>query len=190
MRILNYLKKNMWLRFLLYAALTYGLIVLFYDVLRDIEIINELYVDGLNHFAIFLLDGSELLLNIFGFEAVTFGKTIEILDDFSNQGIYLDRGCMGRNVMLTFAAVIFVFPGDFRHKLWYIPAGLAVIVLINLIRVAAMAYIGYAHPQYVDFNHYFVFRAVAWAAIFFMWAVWFNRFSGLRSKFQKRKKTS
>lgn len=190
MMIVRSIKEKAWLRFLLYAALAYGFILFFYNVLRDIQWVNDLYVEGLNEFARFLLWASEGFVELFGFEAITFGKTIEIVENFTNKGIYLDRGCMGRNVMLSFAAVIFIFPGHWKNKLWYIPMGLAVITFVNIIRISAMAYIGLRYPQHLDFNHYVVFRAVAWGAIFLMWVIWFNRFSGLSKRIQKAKTTS
>ncbi len=165
----------------------FGIIFLFYSVLRNITFINDLYVDILNEFARFLLWASELLLNLFGFKTVTYGKTIEILDNFTNKGIYLDRGCMGRNVMLVFSALVFVFPGNWKNKLWYIPMGLIIIIFINVVRIASLTYISYRYPEHLDFNHYVVFRVVAWIAIFIMWGIWFNRLSGMKNKKSKEK---
>ncbi|MEA2041964.1 MAG: hypothetical protein U9N85_05365 [Bacteroidota bacterium] len=169
--------KNKWLKIIAYAGLMLAAIILFYNVLRDIEFINTLYVKVLNEFAVFLLFASEFFLELFGVEVITYGKTVEILSDFYNKGIYLDRGCMGRNVMLAYAAVVFIFPGKLMHKLWYIPAGLIVIILINIIRISALAYIALCCPEYSDINHYIIFKGVAWIAIFVMWSIWINKFS-------------
>ena len=181
-RIIHLIKNNVWLRFLISAIVMFVAIVFFYGVLRDIEYINTLYVDVLNEFAVFLLYCSEFVLELFGFEAITYGKTVEILSDFHNKGIYLDRGCMGRNVMLGYAAVIFVFPGKLIHKLWYIPAGLIIITIINIFRISGLTYIALCCPEYSDINHYFIFKGVAWITILFMWGIWVNKFSNIKTK--------
>lgn len=163
----------------------FGFIMLFYTVLRNNETIDTLYVDALNVYAKLLLIGSKFITELFGFEVVTFGKTIKIIDDFKASGVYLDRGCMGRNIMLGYAALIAVFPGKFVHKLWYIPMGLSVITLVNILRISGLAITAYCCPQYSDINHYFVFKVIAWIIIFFLWVIWFNRFS----PFAKKKKS-
>lgn len=103
-------KKKYWLRFLILGALAFILIFIFYNVLRKIESVDILYVDSLNKYAQLLLIGSKFFTELFGFEVVTYGKTIKIIDDFKASGIFLDRGCMGRNIMLGYVALITVFP--------------------------------------------------------------------------------
>jgi len=177
-------KKKYWLRFLTGGIIAFFLIFLFYHVLRKNEIIDKWYVDILNHFANILLIGSKFITELFGFEVVTYGKTIKIIDEFKAAGIYLDRGCMGRNVMLGYAALIAVFPGKLINKLWYIPMGLIVITFVNMLRISGLAITAYCCPQYSDVNHYFIFKIVAWIVIFILWVIWFNRYS----PFAKKKK--
>ena len=177
-------KKKYWLRFLILGASAFILIYIFYTVLRKIESIDILYVDTLNKYAQLLLIGSKFFTEIFGFEVVTYGKTIKIIDDFKASGIFLDRGCMGRNIMLGYVALITVFPGKFIHKLWYIPMGLVVITIVNILRISGLAITAYCCPEYSDINHYLVFKIVSWIIIFLMWVIWFNKFS----PFVKKKK--
>lgn len=179
------IKERYWLRFLTNIIILAIIFIVFYSLLRKIDYIDELYVSGLNHFAKFLLFTSEQFTELFGFEVVTYGKTIRIIDDFKAAGIYLDRGCMGRNVILGFASLILATPGMFYKKLWYIPMGISVITFINILRISGLAITAYCCPQYSDINHYFVFKLFAWAAIFIMWAVWFNKFI-LKSQFNKK----
>lgn len=183
-------KKKYWLRFLIGSILIFSLIYIFYNVIRENELIDALYVDTLNKFAKVLLAGSKFITECFGFEVVTYGKSIKIVDNFQAAPIFLDRGCMGRNVLLAYAALITVFPGKFLHKLWYIPMGLIIITFVNMLRISGLAITAYCCPQYSDINHYFVFKVVAWFVIFILWVVWFNKFSPfLNKKNQKLKET-
>ena len=179
-------KKNYWLRFLISGAIAFILIFVFYSIIRKNDTIDGWYIDTLNHYANLLLIGSKFITELFGFEVVTYGKTIKIIDGFKASGIYLDRGCMGRNIMLGYTALIAVFPGKLYHKLWYIPMGLTVITFVNVLRISGLAITAYCCPQYSDINHYFVFKVVAWIVIFVLWLIWFNKFS----PFVKKKKLS
>jgi exosortase/archaeosortase family protein len=184
-------KKKYWLRFLLFGALAFILILLFYNVLREIKGINDFYVNTLNMYAKILLWGSKHMTELFGYEVTTYGKTIKIIDGFVASGIYLDRGCMGRNVLLGFSALIIVFPGKTIHKLWYIPMGIMILTLVNMFRITGLAVTAYCCPQYTEINHYFVFKVAAWIIIFILWLIWFNRFSPFsKSKTQKIQNTN
>lgn len=163
--------------------------ILFYYVFRRIEWVNNWYVDVLNKYAIFLLEVSKYIVNLFGYEAVTYGKTLRIIEHVSTRGIFLDRGCMGRNVMLGFMGLIIVYPGKISHKLWYIPMGLGILILVNVARISALAIIADCCPKYSDINHHFVFKIVAWAVIFALWAVWINKFGTIKLKTNRHRDT-
>ncbi len=179
--ILNGVNTKYWLRFVVNGIIMFALLILFYAGLRQIKYIDDLYVAGLNHFATFLLVSADRFTELFGFEVTTYGKTIRIVDDFKAAGIYLDRGCMGRNVLLGYAALIAIFPGNFKHKLWYIPMGIIILIAFNVLRISGLAVTAYCCPEYSDINHHFIFKLVAWIIIFLLWIIWFNKFS-LKSK--------
>ncbi len=169
----------------LFIANTVGiflLMILFYGLLRRNESINMWYVNRLNDYAIILLKIAKHIIQQFGYEVVTYGKTIRIIDNFSTKGIFMDRGCMGRNVMLGYLGLILAYPGRNIHKLWYIPLGLMILVFVNAIRIAGLAIIADCCPQYSDINHYVVFKIAAWIVIFLLWVVWMNKFGTLKIK--------
>ncbi len=184
-KILDEVKIKYWLRFIVNAILLFITFIVFYFILREIEYVDVLYVDGLNLFAKLLLFLSEQFTELFGYEVVTYGKTIRIIDDFRASGIHLDRGCMGRNVLIGYAGLILATPGMFYKKLWYIPMGMTILTFINVLRISGLAITAYCCPQYSDVNHYFIFKTFAWAAIFILWTIWFNKFvlkAGLNAK--------
>ncbi len=178
-------QNKYWLRFLINGIILFAVVYIFYHILRRYEFIDDLYVHGLNKFAQFLLFVSKKFTELFGFEVTTYGKTIKIVDDFKAHGVYMDRGCMGRNVLLAFAGLTAVFPGKLKDKLWYIPMGLIVITFINVLRISGLAITAYCCPQYSDINHYLVFKIVAWSVIFILWVIWFNRFSPFKKEKNK-----
>jgi exosortase/archaeosortase family protein len=169
-------------RFLAGIVIIFLIFIVFYYILRKINFINTWYINQLNQFTIFLLYSSKLVVQQFGYEVVTYGKTIQIIDHFRASGVYLDRGCMGRNVMISFLGLILVYPGKFIHKLWYIPMGLIILISVNISRISALTIIAYCCPKYSDINHHVIFRIVAWAVIFLLWAVWINKFGTIKFK--------
>ncbi len=169
--------KKYWIRFIISGTLAFIVIYLFYTVARENEAIDKWYVDTLNEFAKILLAGAKFITEMFGFEVTTFGKSIRIVDDFKASNIFLDRGCMGRNVMLGYIVLILVFPGKFIHKLWYIPLGVLIIIFVNMLRISGLAITSYCCPEYSDINHYVIFQIAAYIVIFILWIIWFNRFS-------------
>lgn len=174
--IINKIKNNYGLRFILNIAILLLLFLFFYKFLRNYKFINDIYLIGIEKFTYFLLTASRYSLELFGYKVITFGKTIRVIDDIAMHGVYLDRGCMGRNVLLAYSGLILATPGNLKNKLWYIPLGMAIITLVNIIRISGLAIISYCCEEYVDINHHFVFKIAAWIVIFILWVIWFNKF--------------
>lgn len=168
-------------RFVLNIFILFGLFILFYSGIRKLNIINEFYVTALNYYTIFLLELSVSFVKIFGYEAITFGKTIRIVENLTTTGVYLDRGCLGRNIMLGYSAVILAFPGNFISKIWYIPTGIIILIFLNILRISGLALIFYCCPEYGNINHNHIFKYTAWIIIFIMWIIWINKLSYLAS---------
>jgi len=176
---------SLWIRFLVSSTAIFIAFFLFYYGLREVEFINEMYVNGLNSFASFLLVCSKFITELAGFDVTVYGKTIRITNEFKAHGVFLDRGCMGRNVMLGFIGFILAFPGKFKNKLWYIPLGTAILIFINILRITGLAIVAYCCPEYSDVNHYVVFKYAAWSVILILWLIWINKFSPVKLKKKK-----
>ena len=130
---------------------------------------------------------SELVLN-------TFSSHTFSLSPFSEQNTYLfkdgipvvliEHGCNGLILMVLFAAFVIAFPGPWKAKLWFVPAGILGIYLINSLRVIGLAVNHMISKESFDFNHKYTFTILVYGAIFYFWMIWVNRFSGInvRSK--------
>lgn len=166
-------------RFLLKAAFLYlGWHLLWY---------NWIEPDGtVNHYLTYNTARiSELILNLFSSHQFS-------LSPFSEQNTYLfmdktpvvliEHGCNGLILMVLFAAFVIAFPGPVKAKLWYIPAGIAAIYLINSLRVIGLAVNRIISEKSFDFNHKYTFTILIYGAIFLFWMIWVNRFSGINVK--------
>jgi exosortase family protein XrtF len=83
--------------------------------------------------------------------------------------------CNGLVLYALFGGFVLAFPGPWQRKLWFIPAGMALIWVLNIVRVAALAINHhYAHAS-VDFNHHYTFTFVVYGCIFGLWMLWARR---------------
>lgn len=157
------------IKFLGYGAGLLFLWYIFYHYLRYLPFVHMTYEYLTAKLTLFYLHASKFALNILGYEVSVDDKLI-IFENTS--GIYLDRGCLARNLKGLFAGFIIAFPGNINNKLWYIPAGLGVIAILNIIRICALAYTATFHPDYMDFNHHFAFKYTVYFFTFLLWAIW------------------
>ena len=83
--------------------------------------------------------------------------------------------CNGLVLYALFAGFVLAFPGPWVRKAWFIPAGMLLIWLLNVVRVAALAINHHYSHQTVDFNHHYTFTFVVYACIFGLWMLWARR---------------
>jgi len=139
--------------------------ILFYHTLRYTSVIDPLYNKLSNGLTYIVLHLSKNTLGLMGYKTVVRDTLIYIVD--APKGIDLLRGCLGRNLMGILTGLIIAFPGAWKNKLWYIPTGLFLIVVINIIRVVALVYNANCCPETSQFNH----------DVFFNYNLWFNIFA-------------
>jgi exosortase family protein XrtF len=85
--------------------------------------------------------------------------------------------CDGLSLMALFAGFIVAYPGPWRPKLWFIPAGILMIHALNIVRVAALALNQVYARSSMEFNHHYTFTILIYAFIFWLWTIWVRRFA-------------
>ena len=165
-------------------ALVLGLIwIVFYKLLRYKPFVNEFYEAAIVKFTYFLTESNRLFLELLGYDAVTYGKTIKII---GSAGVYLDKGCLARNLMGLYAGFVLAYPGSIKNKLWYIPLGLVIINILNIFRLSALAIISKCCPEHVEFNHHYIFKIVVFAFTLLLWYFWIFKLSNPAKKAEKK----
>ena len=118
------------------------------------------------------------LLNLFGYNSsITPGidQTIMCIDGKEMVGV--GNPCNGLELFVLFTGFILCFPGHWKIKAWFIPAGILIIHLVNVIRAAILALIQKNAPEQLDFNHHYTFTIIVYTVLFVLWMVWTNKFS-------------
>jgi exosortase/archaeosortase family protein len=77
--------------------------------------------------------------------------------------------CNGLELMVLYAGFLLCWPAGSVRKIKFIAGGFLLIVLLNILRCAALALISVHKPQYVDFYHHYLFTFLIYGCIFLLW---------------------
>lgn len=86
--------------------------------------------------------------------------------------LLVNESCSAVKWFAHFVVLMLLFPGPWKHKLWFIPAGLLITHLVNIIRIAGLAIVYVHRYQSFDFYHDYIFRPFFYLVLFMMWVVW------------------
>lgn len=114
------------------------------------------------------------LLTLAG-EPNTFNKRNLIIE--GTPGIFVADHCIGLAPMVVFSFLILFFTGSAKAKLWFIPLGNILILLINTLRVAGLAYTAAHYSEgFFEINHSLIYVVLTYGMIFLLVSWWMNRF--------------
>lgn len=82
------------------------------------------------------------------------------------------EGCNGVNVMIVFVAFLFAFGGPAGTMALFIPIGLLVIHLVNLLRISLLFYLARTDSAQFYYYHKYFFTATLYLIVFGLWALW------------------
>ncbi len=95
--------------------------------------------------------------------------------------LIIDHTCSGLKQFYQAFFLFLIYPGPVRHKLWFIPASIMMMHLVNIFRVVvlslAMVYT-YGHWLFI---HDWVLRPFFYVVLFGLWVIW-NEVFYLNSK--------
>lgn len=121
---------------------------------------------------------TEHLMQMLGYEPVAFFQENDGMFRYrvgirGAQGVMVGPSCDGVVLFALFAIFILSFPGTWFRKLWFIPAGIAVIHAANVARIVGLLFIQlYLGEEALKFNHDYTFTVLVYAIIFALWYVY------------------
>lgn len=90
--------------------------------------------------------------------------------------VCVGTGCSGLEMFVVYIVFLLIVNlGAWKRLLWYLPLGLIIIILFNVLRIVSLAFIYNFMPQYLDFNHKYTFVLVVYGAIFSLWYLWVSK---------------
>jgi exosortase/archaeosortase family protein len=97
---------------------------------------------------------------------------------FNNCWIIINQSCAGDKQILQFALLVLIYPGPWRHKLWFIPAGVLIIHLTNILRVVLLSLVALNKPEWMAVIHDTALRGMFYVVILVLWIVWVDGIIG------------
>jgi exosortase family protein XrtF len=98
-------------------------------------------------------------------------KSIFIYKD-SRAILSVYEGCNGLNVMVIFVSFLFAYGKIGSRLVWFIPIGMLVIHLFNILRILLLFHVTISMPDFLYFSHKYLFTAFIYIAVFGIWALW------------------
>lgn len=127
-----------------------------------------------------------VLEHIFGVDIVTHQHIIGVVncnDTYSFVSVAPE--CTSLKQWLHWLFLMLLFPGPWKHKLWYIPLGLVIIEWINVVRVVGITLCMIPFPDHFNFFHDYIFKTLFYFFIFIMWLIWVEKFLHKKEKIKK-----
>lgn len=93
--------------------------------------------------------------------------------------ITVNEGCSGFKQDYQLLGLFLLYPGLWKHKLWFIPMTFVVMHFTNIFRIVVLTIILRYMPEHWDFWHEWIMRPFYYVVIFALWLFWNkSRFSG------------
>ena len=131
-----------------------------------------------------------VLDNVFRIDITTI-KTQRLIAALNKDGgwarVIIAPECASLKQWMHWIFLMVLFPGPWKHKLWYIPAGLVIIEWTNVIRICGVLLmqiwwpnihirIGGADINTFQLAHDYIFKVFFYFVIFLMWVLWVEKF--------------
>jgi exosortase family protein XrtF len=126
---------------------------------------------------------SSKILNALGYNVFTGADRLIGIDGSS--GLWIGDKCNGITLFAVFAGFVLAFPGNPKHKLWFIPLGVIAIHLLNILRIIILAILDLHSRAWTEFNHTYTFTIIIYGFIFLLWMIWINRFSAISNQIRQ-----
>jgi exosortase/archaeosortase family protein len=79
--------------------------------------------------------------------------------------------------MIMFVGFILSFGPLTKTILWFLPAGLLIIHIANLLRIMFLFFVAIYMKEYLYFTHKYLFTAMLYVIVFGLWVWWVKKYS-------------
>ena len=120
-----------------------------------------------------------VLENIFNLDLTTMSDIRLIATPNSDGGwarAIIAPECASLKQWLHWLFLMLLFPGPWKHKAWFIPAGLVIIEWTNVIRICGIVLMQIPWPDSFHLAHNYIFKVFFYLVIFLMWMIWVECF--------------
>jgi exosortase/archaeosortase family protein len=109
-----------------------------------------------------------------GYDFVSGYNSLAIIGSY---GVIIGNHCVGFGLSYGFGALIYSYPGPSTKKLWFIPLGIFIILLINSTRVIALCTEVLKTGSFLKIEPHDLFNNLIYIIIFLLWVLWIKFFN-------------
>jgi len=127
-------------------------------------------------------EGTVVFINLFGKSSLPQAYCIEskfaaevILVRAKHIILRIGDACNGLELMLIYAGVIALLPGDNKRKSAYIGIGLILLMIANMLRCAGLEWVYEFYRPFFETTHHYLFTLVMYVLIFIGWSLYINK---------------
>lgn len=113
---------------------------------------------------------------LFGMDINADDLTNTMVFPATNGHIIVNRSCSGFKQFYQIFFLFLLFPGPWKHKLWFIPASMILIFFVNIFRIVSLSFVIIYLPEQWDFAHTWILRPFFYVVIFLEWVIWVEYF--------------
>ena len=131
-------------------------------------------IDSTERFLVYHLfnESSFIISHILKIKFLTVGNSMIMENGI---GLVLSGSASGLKQMIQFVLIIMIFHGPWKHKIWFIPAGIIILHLTNVFRIVCLAIISIHWPQQIQYSHDTYLRILYYLVVFALWLVWVEK---------------
>ena len=111
--------------------------------------------------------------NILGMKIFLYAKHTFYCDN--GQGLMINEGCSGIKQIMQFGILMLIFPGPWKHKAWFIPLGMIIVHLTNILRIIILTVVIKNWPANIQDVHDSWMRIMFYVVIFALWLLWVEK---------------
>lgn len=89
-----------------------------------------------------------------------------------NYSVNIVEGCNSISIIILFFSFIIAFAENFKKTLLFLLAGMVLIYVVNILRIAILIVALYKFPQYENILHSVVFPGIIYGMVFILWMIW------------------
>jgi exosortase family protein XrtF len=169
--------RNPFYRFLVLGTTLFsGWYFLYEFYLRDHTLLDEMVIHN-------LVEVSSAVLRAMGYELTEYPLTpyLNHVGIAGAPGVMIGAPCDGLVLFALFVVFVVAFPGKWKHRMWFIPSGIALIHGLNALRIVGLTVLISWKREWLSFNHDYTFTVLVYAVVFALWWIWVRHLSGLRA---------
>jgi len=177
-----FIKYRAFLQFLAVFLSSYLVLVGMYQLYLGQYDSSELEYDG---FSNFVAEQTQSVLRFLDYNVQlspsTFDPSVLVRVD-GKAIVRIVEGCNAISVMILFVAFILAFSNGFLKTFSFIIAGILIIHVLNISRIALLTIGIMKYPEYEHLLHGTIFPLIIYGTVFALWIFWVTKFTTNVSK--------